>query len=54
LNCSAGAAAALAASEGCAPRAVPIAGLQALLRRQGAFLRSADEQAVGSPAVSVD
>jgi hypothetical protein len=33
---------------------VPIAGLQALLRRQGAFLRSADEEAVGAPALSID
>jgi hypothetical protein len=40
---AAGAAAALAVSEGCTPRAVPITRLQALLRRQGAFLRSAEE-----------
>jgi hypothetical protein len=36
---AAGAAAALAATRGCAPRAVPIAELQAILLRQGAWLR---------------
>jgi hypothetical protein len=42
---AAGAAAALAASQGRAPREVPIAALQALLSRQGAWLRiSAGEQ----------
>jgi hypothetical protein len=51
---AAGAAAALAVSEGCAPRAVPIAGLQALLRRQGVFLRSADQEAIGAPALSIE
>ena len=51
---AAGAAAALAVSRGCAPRAVPIAGLQALLRRQGAFLRSADEEAVSAQELSID
>ncbi len=42
---AAGAAAALAVSRGCAPRAVPIAALQALLLRQGAYLRCAEEAA---------
>ncbi|HJU15943.1 MAG TPA: FAD-dependent oxidoreductase, partial [Stellaceae bacterium] len=51
---AAGAAAALAVSESCAPRAVPIASLQMLLRRQGAFLRSVDEQAIGAHALSID
>ena len=36
---AAGAAAALAAAEGCEPRAVPVQSLQALLRRQGVLLR---------------
>jgi FAD dependent oxidoreductase len=45
---AAGAAAALAAARRCPPRAVPIAELQALLRRQGAVLRTAPAAAAAA------
>jgi FAD dependent oxidoreductase len=48
---AAGAAAALAVKERCAPRAVPIADLQALLLRQGVYLRPAEEAAGAAVAV---
>ena len=47
---AAGVAAALAGAERCAPRAVPIAELQALLRRQEVLLRAEVEPAL-APAV---
>jgi len=47
---AAGVAAALAAAKSCAPRAVPIAELQALLRRQEVLLRAEVEPAL-APAV---
>ena len=42
----AGAAAALSATRGCTPRAVPIAELQAILLRQGAWLRPSSARGV--------
>jgi hypothetical protein len=45
---AAGAAAALAVAEKCEPRAVPIAALQALLRRQSVLLRASSEKAGGT------
>jgi hypothetical protein len=46
---AAGAAAAVALSQGVEPRAVDIARVQRLLRQQGVFLRTADEAAPGAP-----